>query len=83
MGSIDADAHVIETTQTFEYMDEAYKKYRPMVVQMVDGNTVLSGRILDRAELQGILAQADSLGFELVSVNPIEADGVASQDATE
>jgi predicted TIM-barrel fold metal-dependent hydrolase len=42
MGSIDADAHVIETTKTFDYMDEAHKKYRPMVVQLVDGNTVLS-----------------------------------------
>jgi hypothetical protein len=44
------------------------------------GNTVLSGRILDRSQLQGILAQADSLGFELVSVNPIEAVGDASHD---
>jgi hypothetical protein len=36
------------------------------------GNTVLTGAILDRAQLQGILARADSLGFELVSVNPID-----------
>lgn len=42
MGSIDADAHVIETTKTFEYMDEAHKKYRPMVVEMVEGNTIRS-----------------------------------------
>ena len=36
------------------------------------GNTVLTGTILDHAQLQGLLAQADSLGFELVSLNPIE-----------
>jgi hypothetical protein len=36
------------------------------------GNTVLTGAIVDRAQMQGILAHADSLGFELVSVNPIE-----------
>jgi hypothetical protein len=36
------------------------------------GNTVLTGEIVDRAQLQGILVRADSLGFELVSVNPIE-----------
>jgi hypothetical protein len=36
------------------------------------GNTVLTGEILDRAQLQGILVRADSLGFELVSVNPVE-----------
>ena len=28
-----------------------------------DGNTVLTGTILDPAHLQGMLAQADSLGF--------------------
>jgi hypothetical protein len=36
-----------------------------------EGNTVLTGAIPDRAHLQGLLAQADSIGFELVSVNPI------------
>jgi predicted TIM-barrel fold metal-dependent hydrolase len=42
MGCIDAVAHVIETTQTFEYIDDAYKKYRPMVVQQLAGATVAS-----------------------------------------
>jgi hypothetical protein len=36
-----------------------------------DGNTVLTGAILDRAQLQGILGRAESLGFELISVNPV------------
>lgn len=42
MGSIDADAHVIETTQTFEFIDDAYKKLRPMVVEQVSGSAVES-----------------------------------------
>lgn len=42
MGSIDADAHVIETVRTFDYIDEAYKKLRPMVVEQVSGNSVAS-----------------------------------------
>ena len=29
MPTIDADAHVLETEQTWEYMDGADKKYRP------------------------------------------------------
>ncbi|HEY4136224.1 MAG TPA: amidohydrolase family protein [Alphaproteobacteria bacterium] len=40
MGSIDADAHVIENPLTFEYIEEADKKLRPMVVQQVAGNTL-------------------------------------------
>jgi hypothetical protein len=40
-------------------------------LEFEDGNTVLTGPIPDRAQLQGLLAQADALGFELVSVNPI------------
>lgn len=42
MGSIDADAHVIENPLTFEYIDEADKKLRPMIVQQISGNTVAS-----------------------------------------
>jgi hypothetical protein len=33
---------------------------------------VLTGAIVDRSQMQGILVRADSLGFELVSVNPVE-----------
>ena len=42
MGSIDADAHVIENPLTFEYIDAADQKLRPMVVQQVSGSTVAS-----------------------------------------
>jgi predicted TIM-barrel fold metal-dependent hydrolase len=42
MGSIDADAHVIENPLTFDYIDEADQKLRPMVVQQVSGGAVAS-----------------------------------------
>jgi hypothetical protein len=42
MGSIDADAHVIENPLTFEYIDAADAKLRPMVVEQVSGSTVAS-----------------------------------------
>ena len=35
---IDADAHVLETEKTWEYMEEADRKYRPQIVGCVDGS---------------------------------------------
>ncbi len=37
MGSIDSDAHVIETPQTWAYMDETDRKYAPMQVTQTEG----------------------------------------------
>jgi hypothetical protein len=37
------------------------------------GNTAFVGAILDQAHLHGILERAYSLGFELVSLNPVES----------
>jgi hypothetical protein len=45
-----------------------------LTLEFEDGNTVLSGTIRDRAQLQGMLARADSLGFELVSVNSVASE---------
>ncbi len=36
MGSIDADAHVIECERTFDFLDPEFEKYRPLVVQTAD-----------------------------------------------
>ena len=40
-----------------------------------EGNTALVGTIRDQSQLLGMLERADSLGFELVSLNPIESVG--------
>ena len=37
MGSIDADAHVIETAETFTYIEEADKAFTPLVVTQTAG----------------------------------------------
>ena len=37
MAIIDADAHVIETEQTWNYLDEAESKFRPIIVASQDG----------------------------------------------
>jgi hypothetical protein len=39
MLKIDADAHVLETEKTWEYMDGAERKYRPQVVGPTDGSS--------------------------------------------
>ena len=37
MGTIDADAHVIETMSTFDYIDPEYRHLRPRIVRQVEG----------------------------------------------
>ncbi len=51
MPVIDADAHVVETEQTWEYMDEADSKFRPQIMTAPDGNKfwVIDGKIRGRA----------------------------------
>ncbi len=39
MLKIDADAHVLETEKTWEYMEGSDRKYRPQVVGSTDGST--------------------------------------------
>ena len=41
MGSIDSDAHVIETPRTWEFMDEADRKYAPLLLTQSAGPDVL------------------------------------------
>ena len=40
--TIDADAHVIETPYTFEFMEKGEEKFRPLVTTQVSGATLLS-----------------------------------------
>jgi predicted TIM-barrel fold metal-dependent hydrolase len=42
MGAIDADAHVIETMATFDYIDPEYRHLRPRIVRQVEGEHVKS-----------------------------------------
>ena len=37
--TIDADAHVIETERTWEYMDASDERYRPVLVAPIHGGT--------------------------------------------
>ena len=40
MRTIDADAHVIETLYTWQFMDEAERKYAPAVLNRTSGSSL-------------------------------------------
>ena len=42
MGTIDSDAHVIETMRTFDYIEPEYRHLKPRVVRQVEGDHVKS-----------------------------------------
>jgi hypothetical protein len=41
-----------------------------------DGNTLITGLVIDQAALHGLLKKVRDLGLPLVSVNPVEPDQV-------
>jgi hypothetical protein len=43
-----------------------------------DGTTTLRGALADQAQLHGLLAKIRDMGAGLISLTPIEDDGVAS-----
>jgi len=48
MATIDADAHVLESPRTWEFIDEKYKRHTPMVVTQTAGETAFgtSGNVM-------------------------------------
>jgi len=45
--------------------------FNGMELQRIDGTTVLTGSVLDRAQLQGFIERLDELALELVTVEQI------------
>ncbi len=43
------------------------------ITSEVDGNTLLTGPVVDQAALHGLLRKVRDLGMPLVSVNPIQS----------
>ena len=64
------------TTQVYELVlrgefgDRFGLLFEGMRLERVDGDTVLTGPVLDQSHLHGLLERIQELGVELVSVNP-------------
>ena len=52
-------------------------RFEGLELQRRKGTTVLAGRLVDQAQLSGVLAQIQELGLELVSVNQPQRRGAA------
>ena len=46
-----------------------------------DGDTVLTGPVIDQAALYGLLKKVRDLGMSLISISPIEPDRPAAPDS--
>jgi hypothetical protein len=49
----------------FEYL------FEPMRLERTDGRTVLSGDLIDQAQLHGVIGRIEELGLELLSVEQV------------
>ena len=54
--------------------------FEGMTMDLVAGNTVLTGNVIDQAHLHGLLQRIQELGLELVSIDPV--DSRADHDQT-
>jgi hypothetical protein len=63
---------------------ELSRRYRPafegMTLTADDGETAITGPVVDQAQLHGLLNRVGDLGLELISVNPAP-DPVVSASA--
>ncbi len=50
------------------------------VILEEDGNTLLSGPVIDQSAMHGILKKIRDLGMPLLSMNPIDSDPAAKTD---
>ena len=54
-----------------------------MVMHEANGETVLTGEVVDQAALYGLLSKVRDLHLTLISVNPLEEDSPSKEEAKE
>jgi len=52
-----------------------------MVIHEANGETVLTGEVVDQAALHGLLSKVRDLHLTLISVSPLEADSPSKEEA--
>ena len=55
-----------------ELSDRFRSAFEGMELRSSQGDTVITGEVLDQSHLQGLLERIAQLGLELVSVEPVE-----------
>jgi hypothetical protein len=63
-----------------ELGDRFESVFAGMIISREDGNTMLTGPVVDQAHLAGIIERTQELGLELISVGPVDPspEGAAS-----
>ena len=53
------------------------------VIHEANGETVLTGEVVDQAALYGLISKVRDLHLTLISVSPLEADSPSKEEARE
>ncbi|GHO58132.1 hypothetical protein KSD_80820 [Ktedonobacter sp. SOSP1-85] len=53
------------------------------MIHEANGETVLTGEVVDQAALHGLLSKVRDLHLTLISISPLEVDAPAKKDAKE
>ena len=57
--------------------------FNGMEMEQVDGTTVLTGNVIDQAQLHGFIERLEELGLELLAVTQLEKAAVGRDDRKE
>jgi hypothetical protein len=68
-----------------EHLDQRWSVWLGglMVVHEANGETVLTGEVVDQSALHGLLAKVRDLQLTLISISPLEADSLPKEEAQE
>jgi hypothetical protein len=63
-----------------ELGDQYRERFGGMTLERQSGMTVLTGKVIDQAQLLGFVERGQELGIELVSVEPVDDDSEDDRD---
>ncbi len=81
MGAIDADAHVIETVQTWNYLDENDRRFTPQLMSQTSGAALLSNEGIAVRDFWVIEGRAHGKDRNVGTDTPQESREMLSVDA--